>query len=605
MSDNRQISPSQTPPKFEQKTIENVKKSRVKPLRSLLPFITKYPYRLIFTIVFLLIGSGSALIIPALLGSIVDEGFMVQNLDKISQYAWAILGVAFIMALASGARFYFISIIGERVLADLRCAVFDHLLTLDSAYYDTHRVGELTSRLNGDVATIRGAVGSSASVALRSLVIIIGALIMMFLTSPTLTASVVIIGPLIVIPVVLFVHRLRRMSRITQDALADISAMATEVLSSMKTIKSFVQEKIQSKIFASRSEDSFLAEQRRLFARSFLVTLVVFLVTAAIMIMVWWGAKAVFAGDVTTGELMQFMIYAMMASSALTNMSDIWGNLQTVAGATERLIEILETKPDLKNPKDPISMPTPSLGTIAFENVSFSYQTRDSGQILKNISFKVGLGKTIALVGESGAGKSTIFSLIQRFYDVSEGQILVDGLDVRDVDPHELRKRFAYVEQDSIIFAGTIADNIRFGKPDATEKEIIIAAKAALVDEFVAKLKDGYKTIVGERGLMLSGGQKQRLAIARALLKDAPILMLDEATSSLDARSENLVQKALEHLMQGRTTIVIAHRLATIRDADEILVLEDGKLIDQGTHKQLVAKKGRYAELAKLQFRLE
>ncbi len=580
-------------------------KGNLKPLRSLLPFILKYPYRLTFTIIFLLIASGTALIIPALLGSVVDEGFMAQNLDKIAQYAWAILGVAFLMALASGARFYFISIIGERVLTDLRCAVFEHLLKLDSTFFDTTRVGELTSRLNGDVATIRGAVGSSASVALRSLVVIIGAIIMMFLTSPVLTASVVIIGPLIVIPVVLFVHRLRNMSRITQDALADISAMATETLSSIKTVKSFVQEKIQTQVFMERSEKSFSAEKNRLFARSFLVTLVVFLATAAIMLMTWWGANAVFDGSVTTGELMQFMIYAMMASSALTNMSDIWGNLQTVAGATERLIEILETEPKLKEPKNPISLPLPPLGTVQFENVDFTYHTRESDKILKNINFSVKKGENIALVGASGAGKSTIFALIQRFYDVTNGRILVDGVDIRDVKQADLRARFAYVEQNATIFSGTIADNIKFGKPNASESEIKKAAKAALVDEFADKLKDGYDTIVGERGIMLSGGQKQRIAIARALLKDAPILMLDEATSSLDALSENLVQKALTHLMKGRTSIVIAHRLATIKDANRILVLENGEIINEGTHKQLIAKKGRYAELAKLQFRVE
>ncbi len=581
------------------------KQGKLKPLRSLLPFILKYPKRLMLTLLFLLLGSGTSLIIPALLGSVVDEGFMTQNLDKIVQYGWAILAVAIIMAVASGARFYFISIIGERVLTDLRCAVFEHLLKLDSSYYDTHRVGELTSRLNGDVATIRGAVGSSASVALRSLVIIIGALIMMFLTSPALTASVVIIGPLIVIPVVLFVHRLRAMSVKTQDALADISAMATEALSSIKTIKSFVQEKIQVEIFNSRSEASFLAEKNRLYARSFLVTLVVFLVTVAIMLMTWWGAKAVYAGSVSVGELMQFMIYAMMASSALTNMSDIWGNLQTVAGATQRLIEILETKPELKIADNPIALPEPALGTLEFKNVDFTYHTRSGDRVLNNVSFSIHAGQTIALVGASGAGKSTVFSLIQRFYDVNNGRVIVDGLDVRDVDPHKLRERFAYVEQDSVIFSGTIAENIRFGKPDASEVEIEKAAKAALVDEFVAKLKHGYQTIVGERGVMLSGGQKQRIAIARALIKDAPILMLDEATSSLDAQSENLVQKALERLMRGRTSIVIAHRLATIRDADRILVFESGRLIDEGTHDQLVKKGGRYSELAKLQFRLD
>ncbi len=577
---------------------------KLKPLTALIPFVTRYPVRLTLTVIFLLVASGMALIIPMLLGGAVDEGFVEQNLDKISQYGFAIVGVATIMAIASGARFYFISIIGERVLTDLRREVFNRLLSLDVSFFDVNRVGELTSRLNGDVATIRGAIGSSASVALRSLVTLIGALIMMFLTSPKLAILVVIIGPIVVIPIVLFVHRLRRMSRVTQDRLADISAMATEILSSIRTVKSFVQEKVQAQIFSKRSEDSFAAEAKRLLARSMLVSLVMFLGTGAILFMVWWGSRAVFAGSVSEGQLVQFLIYALMASSALTNMSDIWGSLQTVAGATERLVEILQTKSKIVQPTNPKTMPKPFLGRVEFNNVSFSYHTRDKDAVLHNISFLVQKGETVALVGASGSGKSTIFSLIQRFYDISEGQILVDGIDIRDVLTSDLRSHFAYVAQESVIFSGTIADNIRFGKPNASEEEIKKVAKAALVDEFVNQLQHGYHSIVGERGIMLSGGQKQRIAIARALLKDAPILLLDEATSALDAQSEYLVQKALECLMKGRTTIIIAHRLATIRDANRIMVLERGRLIDVGTHDELIVKGGHYAQLAELQFRL-
>ncbi len=578
------------------------KPAKLKPLRALIPFLIKYPVRLIFTLIFLLLAAALSLAIPILLGGIIDEGFVTQNLDKVFQYGLAIIGVATIMAAASGLRFYFISIIGERVLTDLRREVFNRLLSLDASFFDVHRVGELTSRLNGDVATIRGAIGSSASVALRSLVILVGALIMMFLTSPKLAFSVVIIGPLVVIPIVLFVHRLRAMSRTTQDRLADISAMATEILSSIKTVKAFVQEKIQIEIFSKRSEQSFDAEARRLLARSFLVALVIFLATVALLLVIWLGARAVFAGDVSEGQLVQFLVYALMASSSLTNMSDIWGSLQTVAGATERLIEILQTKPKIVDPINPKKIPVPSLGEVEFRNVDFSYQTRENNKILRDVSFLVKSGETVALVGPSGSGKSTIFSLLHRFYDIDGGEILVDRLNISDVKASDLRSQFAYVEQESVIFAGTIADNIRFGKPDASDEEIKKAAKAALVDEFVDRLEHGYQSLVGERGLMLSGGQKQRIAIARALLKDAPILLLDEATSALDAQSEHKVQQALEHLMAGRTTIVIAHRLATIRDADRILVIEDGRLLDSGTHEELIAKGGRYAELAELQF---
>jgi ATP-binding cassette subfamily B protein len=509
------------------------------------------------------------------------------------------------MALASAARFYFISLLGERVLTDLRRKVFDHLLTLDATFFDLHRVGELTSRLNGDVATIRGAIGSSLSMSLRGFVTLIGAVSLMFFTSPYLALTVVVIGPAIIVPVILYARRLRRMSRRTQDALADMSAMATEALGATKTIKSFVQEPEQSRLYGERAEQSFTAEVTRLGTRAGLLGGMLFLSTAALVLLVWWGAKAVFDGVVTVGELAQFMIYALMASNALSTLSEIMGTLQTVAGATERLVEILDTEPAIMAPANPVALPEPALGTVEFEGVGFAYETRDDDRVISDLSFVVAPGETVALVGASGAGKSTIFALVQRFYDVMGGRILVDGVDVRTVEPTELRRRFAYVEQEPTIFAGTVADNIRFGKPEASFAEVEAAARAALVHDYVVELPNGYDSIVGERGVMLSGGQKQRLAIARALLKDAPILLLDEATSALDAESERLVQLALERLMEGRTTLVIAHRLATIRDADRILVLEKGRLIDQGTHEQLVRKGGKYAELARLQFRDE
>lgn len=578
---------------------------KLQPLRRLVPFILKYPVRLSLTVLFLLISAVSSLSIPAVLGGAIDEGFIEQNLENVGRYGWLIVGIAAIMALASGARFYFISVIGERVLADLRQAVFVHLLRLDARYFDTNRVGELTSRLNGDVAVIRNAVGSSFSLALRSVVTIIGALIMMFLTSPVLTLAVVIAAPALLLPLIAYSRRLRGMSRRTQDALADLSAMATEMLGATRTVKSFTQENTQAAIYDARSEDSYQAEVRRLGARSVLVGMVIFLGTSAVVFLVWWGARAVFAGTVTAGQLTQFLVYALMASGALTNVSEVLGILQTVAGATERLTEILDTEASIKDPVNPVPLPVPALGTVAFENVDFGYQTSGFERVLSDLSFTVDLGETVALVGPSGSGKSTTLALLQRFYDVGAGVIRVDGIDIRDVRLEELRQRFAYVEQEPTIFAGTIADNIRFGKPDASQAEVEAAAKAALVHDFVVELPLGYDAIVGERGVMLSGGQKQRLAIARAILKNAPILLLDEATSALDAQSEQLVQIALEHLMRGRTTLVIAHRLATIRDADKILVLDGGRIIDQGTHDQLVAKGGRYAELAKLQFRLD
>lgn len=583
----------------------NINPQKLQPLRRLAPFVLRYPWRLTLALVFLLVSAISSLSIPAVLGGAIDQGFIEQNLENVGRYGWLIVGIALVMAVASGLRFYFISVIGERVLADLRQAVFSHLLGLDARFFDTHRVGELTSRLNGDVATIRGAVGSSMTLALRSIVTIIGALVMMLLTSPVLTIAVAIAAPVILLPLIAYSRRLRGMSRKTQDALADLSAMATEMLGATRTVKSFTQEAAQAGHYDKRSEASYLAETRRLAARSVLVGMVIFLGTAAIVFLVWWGARSVFEGTVTAGQLAQFLVYALMASGALTNVSEVLGTLQSVAGATERLTEILDTQPSIVEVAAPLALPSPPLGTVAFEHVGFGYDTGGYERVLTDMSFSVGHGETVALVGASGSGKSTTLSLLQRFYDVKSGAILVDGIDIRQVQLSQLRQRFAYVEQEPTIFAGSISDNIRFGKPDASDAEVEAAAKAALVHDFVTDLPLGYDTVVGERGVMLSGGQKQRLAIARAILKNAPILLLDEATSALDAQSERLVQTALEHLMQGRTTLVIAHRLATIRDADKILVFDGGQIIDQGTHDELVAKGGRYAELAKLQFRLD
>jgi ATP-binding cassette subfamily B protein len=584
---------------------QRVDPKTLRPLARLVPFVLRYKWRVTATIVFLLIAAFTSLLIPLFAGKVIDMGFVAQNLSMVANYGWAIVGIAAVMAIASAARFYFVAVLGERVILDLRREVFDHLLSLDQTYFDMHRVGELTSRLNADVTTIRSAVGSSLSMTLRGMITIVGAVVLMFLTSFYLALGVVVIVPLIVLPVLLLTRRLRKMSRRTQDALAEMSAMATEALSASKTVKSFVQEPVQSRLYADRAEASYKAEVTRLGGRAALVGGIMFVVATALVVMIWWGAKSVFDGAVTTGQLAQFMLYALMATNALTSISEVLGSLQTVAGSTERLAEILDTPIGIVAPAMPTPLPSPPLGTAAFEQVSFAYETRDNEPILSDLSFAVAKGETVALVGASGAGKSTVFALLQRFYDINSGRIAIDGVDIRNAALPDLRRHFAYVEQEPTIFAGTITDNIRFGKPEATDTEVEAAARAALVHDFVTALPNGYQSIVGERGVMLSGGQKQRIAIARALLKDAPILLLDEATSALDAESERLVQVALERLMRGRTTLVIAHRLATIRDADRILVLDKGRLIDEGTHDQLVLKGGRYAELARLQFRLE
>jgi ATP-binding cassette subfamily B protein len=567
------------------------------------PFVLRYPYRLAATIILLLVSAISGLSLPIFGGQIVDAGFVTRNLSGVADWGWIIIGVAFVMAVASAGRAYYISVLGERVLTDLRKSVFDHLLSLDATFYDTHRVGELTARLNGDVAAVRGIIGSMISTVLRSAIQLVGSLVLMFVTSPKLAIAVIILVPGLILPIRLMGRRLHHISRQTQDTLADMSAISTEVLGAMRTIKSFVQEPEQSRQYSSRAERSYAAETSQIRIRAIMGSSVNFISTVILVALVWWGSREITSGEVTVGQLTQFLIYALMATGSVQGVSDVMGTLSTISGATERLMEILDTKSRLVVRPDPVPFPSPQEGRVEFDDVSFAYLARAHDDIVSHLSFTVSPGETVALVGHSGAGKSTIFSLVQRFYDVRLGRILIDGVDVRDADIYSVRRSFSYVEQEPTIFAGSIRDNIRFGRIDATDAEIEAAAKAALVHDFVARLEQGYSALVGERGIMLSGGQKQRLAIARALLKNAPVLLLDEATSALDAESEHLVQIALKRLMQGRSTLVIAHRLATIRDADRILVLDKGKLVDQGTHDELVERGGRYAELAKLQFR--
>jgi len=574
-------------------------------LRRLLPYILRYRVRITIMLVLLLVSSGLSLVLPVLGGHIVDAGFVTKNLGQVGNWGWAAIVISALMAIASAGRNYFVSLLGERILTDLRTSVFNHLLGLDASFFDTHRVGDLTSRLNGDVAVIRGIVGGTMSTILRSSLQLTGAVILMFWTSPLLALGVIIVVPAIMFPMMTLGRRIRGLSRRTQDALAEMSAMATEALGATRTVKSFVQEFEQSRLFTERAEESYEAQIGQIGVRAILGAAVNFIATTLLIVLAWWGSQEVVNGTVTAGQLTQFLIYAFMAVGAVQGVSDILGTFSSISGATERLIEILDTKSRLPVRADPVPFPKPAIGTVAFEHVSFAYHTREHVAVLEDVDFVVAPGETVALVGASGAGKSTAFSLIQRFYDVTGGRILVDGVDVRDADIQEVRRHFSYVEQEPIIFAGSIRDNIRFGRPEATEAEIVEAGKAALVHDFVSRLDNGYSSIVGERGILLSGGQKQRLAIARALLKNAPFLLLDEATSALDAESERLVQLALERLKEGRTTLIIAHRLATIRDADRIFVMEQGRLVDQGRHDDLVRRGGRYAELAKLQFRGE
>ena len=569
-------------------------------VRTLLPFVLRYKLRLSLALAFLVTSTLAALAIPAAAGNFIQQGFIERNLSSVGPWLWGILGIAAVIATASAARFYLVASLGERILVDLRQAVFAHLLSQDVAFYDTHRVGELTSRLGSDVASIRGIVGTTFTVTIRAAITVAGALVMMLVLSPSLALGVIVGGPLVALPIVLLTRRLRRMSRRAQDAIAELSAMATEMLGANRTVKSFNQQQAQAQIYRQRSASSLAAEQDRLAGRAALIAAVTMLAAGALVAVVAAGSQAVLANAMTVGQFAQFLVYAFMAASSVSSVTEVLGSLQTVAGATDRLTALLNMRPLIRTPARPLALPVPPRGTVEFTEVSFRYP--DAGRLAADsVSFSMEAGRTYALVGASGAGKSTVFSLLQRFYDVGSGSIRVDGLDIRSVSPIDLRARIAAVEQEPTIFAGTIADNLRFGSASASDDRIAEAARLALIDEFADGLPAGLDTVVGERGVRLSGGQRQRIAIGRAIVKDAPILLLDEATSALDAASEHLVREALSRLRTGRTTLVIAHRLSTVRTADEILVLEAGRIVDRGSHDALMHKPGVYRELVRLQ----
>ncbi len=576
--------------------------SDLKPLARLLPFVLRHRARVVLALVTLLVAAGATLAVPLAVRRVIDNGFTGENAGFIDQYFGMMLVVVAVLAVASSARFYFVTWIGERVVADVRDAVFRHVLTLSPSFFETTRTGEVLSRLTADTTQIKSTFGSTLSVALRNLVLLAGAVAMMVVTSPKLSGLTLLALPLIVIPLVLFGRQVRALSRRAQDTLANSAAFAQETLSSVQTVQSFGQQERTRARFATATEEAFDAARSRTFSRSILTALIIFLAFGSIVGVLWYGAQEILAGRMSGGTLGQFVLYAAFAAGAMGSLSEVWGEIQLAAGAAERLSELLNTRPQIVAVASPKALPETPEGTVKFEGVHFCYPTRPDDKALNGVSIDISAGQTVAIVGPSGAGKSTIFSLISRFYDPQTGRILVDGVDVAEADPEKVRERIAIVPQDPVIFSGSVAENIRFGRPDATEGEVLAAAQAARVDEFVSGLPQGYETRVGERGVTLSGGQRQRIAIARAVLRDAPILLLDEATSSLDAESETLVQEALDRLMSRRTTIAIAHRLATVRNADRIIVLDRGQVADQGCHDELLRKGGLYQRLAKLQF---
>jgi ATP-binding cassette subfamily B protein len=577
-------------------------RAKLRPLLALAPYLARYRGRALLAFIALTVAAITTLIVPVAVRRMIDFGFSPEGIAMINSYFSVMIAVVAVLALASAARHYLVMTIGERIVADLRREVFAHLISLSPAFFDSARSGELISRLTADTTQIKSAVGSSVSVALRNMMLFFGAAAMMVITSPRLSGLVLLAIPLIVIPLVAFGRWVRRLSRNAQDTLAEATAYASELVGAIRTVQAYTNERLANARFGGEVEQAYEAARNSSKARSVLTAVIIFIVFTSVVTILWIGSHDVLTGSITPGRLGQFVLYAAFAAAALGQLSEVWGEVSAASGAAERLFEILHVKSSITAPASPRALPVPARGDVVLDKVSFAYPTRPDALAVDNVSLSVRAGEKVAIVGPSGAGKSTLFHLLLRFYDPSSGTISFDGVPVRDADPREVRARIALVPQDSVAFAATACDNIRFGRPEASDAEVERAADLAHATEFIRRLPGGFEAQLGERGVTLSGGQRQRIAIARAILRDAPLLLLDEATSSLDAESETLVQTALEELMRHRTTLVIAHRLATVLSCDRIMVMDQGRIVEHGTHASLVAANGLYARLARLQF---
>ncbi|MFS2176523.1 ABC transporter transmembrane domain-containing protein [Rhizobium pisi] len=586
----------------EQAQAEEKKTRSLRPLGRLTPYVMRYRGMVAGALISLSIAAVTSLALPLAVRRMIDHGFTHSDGRFINSYFAMLMVMAVILAMASALRYYFVITIGERIVADLRRDVFAHVTRLSPSFFDVNQSGEIVSRLTADTTQIKSAVGATASVALRNLILCLGAMGMMIVTSPKLSSLVIGAIPLIVFPLVGFGRSVRKRSRAAQDTLAEASAFANETVAATRTVQAFNGEDAAAARYGAAVESAYEAARAAIRSRALLTGIAITLIFGSVVAVLWVGAHSVLAGTLSAGTLGQFLLYAVISAGSLGALSEVWGELSQAAGAADRLTELLDEVSPIAAPANPQALPSPGRGRVEFSGVHFAYPSRPGKSALHGLSFAIAPGETVAIVGPSGAGKSTVFSLLLRFYDPQQGSVKIDDIDARLTTPDELRQRIAIVPQDVTIFAASIHDNIAFGRPGASREEVRAAALAAQADEFVSRLDKGYETEVGERGVTLSGGQRQRIAIARAILKNAPVLLLDEATSALDAESETLVQKALDGLVDGRTTLVIAHRLATVLKADRILVMDQGRVVEEGTHQSLIRQGGIYARLARLQF---